>query len=51
MSGVPLVLDAAGLDALSAARPTEMMRALLAEAHRRSREVLAPTLVCSRSSG
>ena len=47
MSGVPLVLDAAGLDALSAARPPEMMRALLGEAHRRGREVLAPTLACA----
>ena len=47
MSGVPLVLDAAGLDAIGAARPPEMMRALLAEAHRRDREVLAPTVVCA----
>lgn len=47
MSGVPLVLDAAGLDALSAARPPEMMRALLGEAHRRGREVLTPTLACA----
>lgn len=47
MSGIPLVLDAAGLDALSAARPPEMMRALLAEAHRRDREVLVPTVACA----
>ena len=47
MSGVPLVLDAAGLDALSAARPPEMMRALLGEAHRRGREVLTPTVACA----
>ena len=47
MSGVPLVLDAAGLDALSATRPPEMIRALLGEAHRRGREVLAPTVVCA----
>ena len=47
MSGVPLVLDAAGLEAVSAARPPAMMRALLGEAHRRGREVLAPSLVCA----
>ena len=41
------MLDAAGLDAVSVARPPVMMRALLAEAHRRGREVLAPTVVCA----
>ena len=47
MTGAPLVLDAAGLESLSTARPPERFRALLAEAHRRGREVLAPTLVCA----
>lgn len=47
MSTVPLVLDAAGLDALSAARPSDMFRALLVEAHRREAEVIAPTVVCA----
>lgn len=47
MSGAPLVLDAAGLDAVSAARPSDTMRALLAEAHRRGREVMTPTVVCA----
>ncbi|MGH9153919.1 MAG: PIN domain-containing protein [Acidimicrobiales bacterium] len=47
MSGLPLVLDAAGLGALASAYPPETLRALLAEASRRSREVIAPTLVCA----
>jgi predicted nucleic acid-binding protein len=47
MSGAPLVLDAAGLDAVAATRPSEAVRALLAEAHRRGRDVITPTLVCS----
>ncbi|MGI8685193.1 MAG: PIN domain-containing protein [Acidimicrobiales bacterium] len=47
MTGAPLVLDAAGLDALAAPRPPDTLRALLAEAHRRGREVIAPTLVCA----
>ena len=47
MTGVPLVLDAAGLDAVSSMRPSEMIRALLAEAHRRGREVITPALVCA----
>lgn len=47
MSGLPVVLDAAGLEALSATKPPERFRALLAEAHRRGREVIAPTLVCA----
>jgi len=47
MTGAPLVLDSAGLDAVAATRPPETLRALLAEAHRRGREVIAPTLVCS----
>ncbi|HEV7535908.1 MAG TPA: type II toxin-antitoxin system VapC family toxin [Acidimicrobiia bacterium] len=47
MSGAPLVLDATGLDAVSAARPSETIRALLAEAWRRGREVITPTVVCA----
>lgn len=47
MSAAPLVLDAAGLEALCAPRPPDRFRALLAEAHRRDREVIAPTLVCA----
>lgn len=47
MTGAPLVLDAAGLDAIAGARPSETFRALLAEAHGRGREVIAPTVVCA----
>lgn len=47
MTGLPLVLDAAGLDALSSPRPPELLRALLAEALGRGRDVIAPTLVCA----
>lgn len=47
MSAAPLVLDAAGLDALCAARPPDWFRALLAEAHKRGREVVSPTVVCA----
>ena len=47
MSAAPLVLDAAGLEALCAPRPPDRFRALLAEAHRRGRDVIAPTLVCA----
>lgn len=47
MTGAPLVLDAAGLEALAASRPPDSLRALLAEAHRREREVIAPTVVCA----
>lgn len=47
MSGAPLVLDAAGLDAIAASRPPDLIRALLAEAHRRGREVIAPTVACA----
>jgi predicted nucleic acid-binding protein len=47
MSGAPLVLDAAGLDAIAGSRPPELIRALLAEAHRRGREVIAPTVACA----
>ncbi|MGH9114695.1 MAG: PIN domain-containing protein [Acidimicrobiales bacterium] len=47
MTELPLVLDAAGLDALAASRPPELFRALLAEAYRRGREVIAPSVVCA----
>lgn len=47
MIGAPLVLDAAALGALAAPRPPATLRALLAEAHRRGREVITPTLVCA----
>lgn len=47
MTGAPLVLDAAGLEALAAPRPPDSLRALLAEAHRRDREVVAPAVVCA----
>ncbi|MGH9122428.1 MAG: PIN domain-containing protein [Acidimicrobiales bacterium] len=47
MRGAPLVLDAAGLDALCSSRPPPRFRALVAEALRRDREVLTPTLVCA----
>lgn len=50
MSGPPLVLDAAGLSALAGPRPPDQLRALLAEASRRGREVLTPTLVCAEVS-
>ena len=44
---LPVVLDAAGLAELSAAHPSERFRALLAEAARRGREVVAPTVACA----
>lgn len=47
MSGAPLVLDAAGLDAVATGRPSDHLRALLGEALRRGREVVVPTLVCA----
>jgi predicted nucleic acid-binding protein len=47
VTGVPLVLDAAGLDGLLAGRPSDLLRALLAEAGRRDRDVLTPTVVCA----
>src|SRR5262245_28585901 len=47
MSAPPLVFDAAALEAMAASRPPEKLRALLAEAYRRGREVIAPTLVCA----
>jgi predicted nucleic acid-binding protein len=45
----PVVLDAAGLDALCAPVPPEPFRALLAEAYRRGAEVVVPTVVCAES--
>ncbi len=47
MSGAPLVLDAAGLEGLAADPPPEGLRALLAEALHRGREVVTPTVVCA----
>ncbi len=42
-----VVLDAAGLDALSEQRPPERLRALLAEAHARQSDVVVPAVVCA----
>lgn len=42
-----MVLDSAGLDELASEAPSERFRALLAEAARRGREVLAPSLACA----
>jgi len=47
MTGAPLVLDVAGLEALAAPRPPDSLRALLSEAQRRGLEVIAPTVVCA----
>ena len=47
MNGLPLVLDAAGLDGLTQQRPPELLRALLAEALERGRDVITPTIVCA----
>ena len=47
MTSAPLVLDAAGLDGSRRERPPELLRALLAEALRRGREVITPTVVCA----
>jgi len=47
VSGPPLVLDAGGLEGLAADRPSDHLRALLAETRRRGREVIAPTIVCA----
>jgi predicted nucleic acid-binding protein len=44
---LPLILDSAGLDALTSGRPSSLLRAYLAEASRRGREVVCPTLVCA----
>lgn len=44
---VPLVLDAAGLDAMAADDPPQGFRALVAEAHQRGRDVLVPAVVCA----
>ena len=47
---VPLVLDAAGLDAMGADEPPQHLRALLAEAYRRGRDVLVPAVVCAETA-
>lgn len=44
---LPVVLDADGLDALSAPQPPPLVRALLREAWSRDREVLVPAVVCA----
>lgn len=44
---VPLVLDSAGLDALAQPQPPVALRALLAEALARRRDVLVPAVVCA----
>ena len=44
---LPVVLDAAGLAELSDPHPSDRFRALLAEAARRGREVVSPTVVCA----
>lgn len=44
---LPLVLDADGLDGLARARPQDGLRALLAEAWARDRDVLVPAVVCA----
>lgn len=46
MSGVPLILDATGLDQLAAERPSSRFRALLAEAVRLDRDVKVAAVVC-----
>lgn len=43
----PLVLDAAGLDAVCDREPPERVRALLHEAWARGRDVLVPAVVCA----
>ncbi len=47
MTGAPLILDAAGLDALTEQPPPGRLRALLAEAWERKSDVLVPALVCA----
>ena len=47
MNGVPLILDADGLDALTEQPPPDRLRALLAEAWERKSDVLVPALVCA----
>lgn len=49
MSGVPLILDAAGLEQLAAERPSPRFRALLAEAARRDRDVKVAAVVCAEA--
>jgi len=47
MTGLPLILDAAGLSALAQKSPPTQLRALMQMASERGREVLAPTVVCA----
>lgn len=47
MTGLPLILDAAGLSALSQKQPPARLRALMQIASERGRQVLAPTVVCA----
>lgn len=47
IGSLPLVLDAAAIDALAQSRPPERLRALLREAAQRRREVVVPTVVCA----
>jgi len=44
---LPVVLDADGLDALASAHPPERLRAILAEALERRRDVVVPAVVCA----
>jgi predicted nucleic acid-binding protein len=44
---LPLVLDSAGLDALTDSQPSPHLRALLREAHARGRDVLVPAVICA----
>jgi predicted nucleic acid-binding protein len=44
---LPLVLDAAGLDALGDPHPPAGFRALLREAYSRGRDVLVPAVTCA----
>ena len=44
---LPVVLDSAGLDALSSSHPPVAFRALLGEAWERQRDVIVPAIVCA----
>ena len=46
---LPVVLDAAGIDALADPRPPALFRALLQEAWSRDRDVLLPAVVCAEA--
>jgi len=47
MTGLPLILDAAALSALSQSRPSARLRALMQVASERGREVITPTVICA----